>query len=163
MLRSPVPDTPPADEPPPKFRLYLTHMPGPYGRPLINVVWRIVQAPDATAALRAKAFLLTGKTGADGMLDLKGQDPLLAKAYSVHPWPTWIVYGSKVRRLDIAVEDDSWTSQDKRDHAMDGMGFSDGFQNYSNGGDDQDGHIFHAMRQMKVRDDDSLFQKYKGT
>jgi uncharacterized protein (DUF2345 family) len=144
LPRSSLPDDVPA-----KFNMLLTHVPGPNGKPLPNVNWHIVRAADARLALRADKALLSGQSNAQGKVGLaEDQAKALQKAYNQHPNELWLVYAGQVRSLILERAQPGWSDLQKRQAALDAMGYTDELGSVNNMAPDDTGHTRAARRDI---------------
>jgi type VI secretion system secreted protein VgrG len=163
-LNYPAPKLPrvPVTEVAAKFDLRLQDAPGPTGVPLPLTDWRVVSARDVDSALTSNKLVLKGQSDDEGKMTLSAADEALLQAkYNEQPNGLFIVYESQVRALNLTVEKDDWTDDQKRLHAMDAMGYSDDFDTVG----EQHAQDFHARLaglEAGVRSGSSLLNKIKG-
>jgi hypothetical protein len=124
--------------------------------------WRIVRAPSEQASLGVEESILSGKADGQGQVKLTAdQEALLAKQFSKHPNELWFIHGHKVRSLAMTIQTEVWTDQQKRDHALDAMGYSDILG--ATGVNSQDAHISRLVRaEHQATQPDALLNKIKG-
>jgi len=132
---------------PPKFNMLLTHVPGPSGKPLPDVNWHIVRAPDARLALRSAKALLSGRSNSQGKVDLSAdQAKALQKAYNKSPNELWVIYAGQVRSLILERAQADWTDLQQRQGALDAMGYTDELGSVKNAAPEDTGHTRAARR-----------------
>ena len=147
---------------PVKFNLVLTHLPGPQGFPLPDVEWRIVEAGDAVAALHQAKAMFKGKSNKEGKIVLDaGQEKELKEAWDRFPYNIWVVYANQVRHLVLSQEDENWSDQEKLEHALDAMGFTDQLWQTADGDMDETGRLQQAHRSADAADAAALIDKFK--
>jgi type VI secretion system secreted protein VgrG len=121
MPRAPLPV-----ETPFKFDLRLSDAAGPLGAGLPNAPWRIVVARDERLARMAPDALLSGRSSADGRIQLSTAEELaLKQAGEQHPGQIWLVQRGKVKPLWLTPQRHDWTDLQRQAHALDALGYSD--------------------------------------
>jgi len=121
MPRAPLPETTPF-----KFDLRLSDAAGPLGAGISNAPWRIVVARDEDSARTTQDALLSGRSSSDGKMQLSAADELLLKqAGEHHPGQIWLVQRGKAKPLWLTPERQDWTDDQRHDHALDAIGYTD--------------------------------------
>ncbi|MFC3624658.1 type VI secretion system Vgr family protein [Vogesella amnigena] len=106
------------------FRLRLADSPGPDGHALANTPWKIVYGPEPQSMdVAAEHVLAEGISDAEGRIQLnKQQKALLSEKYCQHPMHTWLLYPGQSSRLNVEIEQENWTDEDKLQRALNASG-----------------------------------------
>jgi type VI secretion system secreted protein VgrG len=157
MPRSSLPEAQPV-----RFNLRTTDTAGPLGAGVPHKPWRIVRAAGEQESLAAEERILSGKADDQGLVKLTAdQEKILTTHYSQHPNELWFIHGHKVKALAMSIQSDGWTDQQKRDHALDAMGYSDDLG--ASGINSKDRHINRLVRdEHQASQADALLNKIKG-
>ncbi|WP_345532315.1 type VI secretion system Vgr family protein [Viridibacterium curvum] len=157
MPRSALPEGTPF-----KFDLRLADGAGPLGAAQANVPWRIVIASTPREALETTDFLLQGRTASDGRIALSADnEKTLIEAYNRQPSSIWLAYRGKVRSLTLTQERESWTDQQKKERALDAMGYVDSLEQPGETNSDKNREAI-SRTEHKSADGKSLLKKLKG-
>ena len=144
---------------PARFSMLLTHTPGPSGKPLPNVAWRIIQASDANGARRASEVMLEGVTDSTGRLALSDeQAKALKAAYDEAPSQIWVRFAGQVRNLRLTREDPDWTAIQRNEHALDALGYTDRRAQVGEESSSESGHERWARRNAGSIAQDALYR-----
>jgi type VI secretion system secreted protein VgrG len=147
---------------PAKFNLMLMDAPGPSGVALANTEWHVVRAADAQEACMSSEVIMQGTSNAKGKVELSSaQEKNLKQFYNQSPNKIWIIYETQARQLWLSKDTGNWTEDQKMEHALDAMGYSDQL------GSVKDDHInaFHnplAQNEYKTRIGQKLLKKLEG-
>jgi len=91
-----------------------------------NVPWHVVAAQNPQQALNEEKFVLSGKTSADGKVNLStAEEKQLRQAYDKNPGGLWLVFHAQVRQISLTPEREQWDDRQRHEQALDAMGFTD--------------------------------------
>jgi uncharacterized protein (DUF2345 family) len=152
----------PITDVPVKFDLRLQDVPGPHGIELAETDWRVVSAPNESAALSVTDIVMSGTSDSSGQMQLtEDQHNQLLDAYNQHPMGMWVVFDGHVRELALIKERDSWTDQQRLYNALDAMGYAHDYDVTGEAGVDEF-HAKQARRDLKTNAPGDMFSKLKG-
>ena len=144
---------------PAKFDLRITDIPGPSGTPIPHMEWEIVRAANVADAFTSRDTIVKGESDTDGKVLLSGDDEVILKqAYDDFPNQLWVLYAGQARELIMTTISPSWTNQQKWQHALDAMGYSD--QMWTTNGEITNGpHESFVRKEVKISSGAALLKK----
>ncbi|MDR1423780.1 MAG: DUF2345 domain-containing protein, partial [Azoarcus sp.] len=157
--------TPPMEPQPFKLDLRLHDVPGPTAHPLTEMPWKIVRptvVDDFLAGFVDPADVLAqGVTDDKGKIVLTGeQETLLAEHYCKSPGCLWVSYSGKATQLNMEMEADDWTDEDRLMRAMSALGYADDVQ-AGKGYGSSPGDLERTLKAHGFEKTDAVVDKWK--